>query len=446
MTMNLTKTWPVGILILGAGLCAIPARADGDAWQDVWQEKRATPVTHASLNWEQRALKRPQVQAQYEVRDQAETARPTTQRWVSPQRVARRQTVDQDSAELIPTPNQSGSPVQNRMIGAEGGEVVKRGATQYEAIPPGSVLNDPTVAHQGAVPCGHNAECGSIFDACGPCADPCCCPCEEPCDLGWEVFDGTCGPFLRGLSVFAGADGFRNPLDRAGPNNGNFGLNEGVNLARPLGDPWNCGYQVGANFVQSNFSVDSAAGQPFHRQYFATAGIFRREMCRGVQWGFAYDYMHDAYYDKSDLQQIRSETGYVLDETYEIGYYGAYALSFEQQTSRFGIRSSDMFALYIRRNFENCGTGRIWGGASGRGDGLLGFDLWFPLGSSLAIENRGTYLIPKGSGAEARGREAWGLVIQLVWYPGQNAKCQQQNPYRALFNVADDSLFMANRY
>jgi hypothetical protein len=55
-------------------------------------------------------------------------------------------------------------------------------------------------------------------------------------------------------------------------------------------------------------------------------------------------------------------------------------------------------------------------------------------------------MIPKqGQGETALTRESWGLIVQLVWYPGQNAKCQQQNPYRAFFNVADNSLFMVDR-
>ena len=57
-----------------------------------------------------------------------------------------------------------------------------------------------------------------------------------------------------------------------------------------------------------------------------------------------------------------------------------------------------------------------------------------------------SYLIPKqGRGDVAETRESWGLTIQLVWYPGQNAKCQQKNPFRALLPVADNSLFMVDR-
>ena len=49
-------------------------------------------------------------------------------------------------------------------------------------------------------------------------------------------------------------------------------------------------------------------------------------MCRGFQWGVAYDYLYDMYYSNASLQQLRSETGYVIDDTYEIGYYGDYGV------------------------------------------------------------------------------------------------------------------------
>ena len=71
---------------------------------------------------------------------------------------------------------------------------------------------------------------------------------------------------------------------------------------------------------------------------------------------------------------------------------------------------TDMFVLYVRRNFENGGDGRIWAGATGNGDGLLGADLWVPLGKGFALENRINYMIPKqGRGDTAQTRESWGL-------------------------------------
>ena len=104
-------------------------------------------------------------------------------------------------------------------------------------------------------------------------------------------------------------------------------------------------------------------------------------------------------------------------------------------------------SFYLRRNFENGGDGRLWGGATGNGDGLLGVDLWVPLGQGFCPGKPDQLHDPQAGHAatSAQPRESWGLVVQLVWYPGQNARCQQQNPYRPMFNVADNSLFMVDR-
>ena len=238
---------------------------------------------------------------------------------------------------------------------------------------------------------------GGECDDCGACDGPACGAC---CD-DWPLFDGNCGPWLRGLSVFLGGDAFKGPLDRG--TNGDFGLNEGLNLARPLGDPWGCGYQIGANFVQSDFSgakelvIDNHVfSAPYRKQYFATAAIFRRAECSGWQWGVAYDFLHDIFVSNANLQQIRSETSYLFDNTWELGYFGAYSVSTDKDRVVPGkLNASDMFCLYVRQNFECGGNGRLWAGATGDGDGLLGADLWVPLGKSFALQNEINYRIPK---------------------------------------------------
>jgi hypothetical protein len=439
--MNLAKTCLVGVLLFGGALWGTRAIAYTEVWQDVRQEKGTTGVarTVAAVDWEQRALKRPQA------------ANPTAQRWVNP-RVAQRPSYDQAAMETVPLPEESPTPIQKQAAPVRKPDASEPGAMQFEAIPPGSIFDGESTGRQrGCASCGQNGgEVAGDCDECGSCDE--CCP-DGGCDFGWEVFDGCCGPFLRGLSVFGGVDGFKGPLDRG--TNGNFGVNEGLNLARPLGDPWGCGYQIGANFVQTDFSgapAFSADGHnffeaPFRKQYFITAGLFRRACGCGFQWGLAYDFLHDIYYGNANLQQVRSETAFVLDETYEIGYYGTYGVGTDKDRVIDGkLDPTDMFILFVRRNFENGGDGRLWVGATGNGDGLLGADLWVPLGQGFALENRVNYMIPKqGRGDTAEARESWGLLIQLVWYPGQNARCQQKNPYRPIFNVADNSLFMVDR-
>jgi len=328
---------------------------------------------------------------------------------------------------------------------------------EMETIPPGEIQYDPIGSQNvysdggnagGCAACGRGP--GSVYED-GESCDVCGGGCVKYDAFGYECFDGCLHlGWLRNFSFSAGAIGFKGPRDRN--ENGNFGLQEGLHFAAPLGDPWGCGYQIGANAVESNFSGTRIAGNirtADRRQYFVTAGLFHRaEPCGGFQYGVAFDYMHDSYDEKVDLKQIRSESGYVIDDCYEIGYYGAYGVSKARLQNEDGamIEPTDMFVLYLRRNFENGGDGRIWGGATAQGDGLLGADIWIPLGRSFAIENSINYLIPKqGTGDTAQPREAWGLTMQLVWYPGRTALCQQRNPYRPLFKTADNSLFMVER-
>jgi hypothetical protein len=459
-TMKLSKIWLTGALLSSTILWNCCQESSAQEWQG-----KSADNTPVSTNWDQRVLKRPQ-------ESQWHAVQPA-------QNVSYNQPIDPETSTAhyqrpvkttsLPTHYRSAQrPVSNRDV-FETVSIPKQptpAAPQAEVIPPGEVQQSqpqqfepiasegPFAEEDGCSNCGGCGEC----DACETTG------CNAGCDNGWEVFDGHCGPWLKGLSVFAGVDGFKGSRDRG--TNGNFGVNEGVNLARPLGDPWGCGYQIGANFVQSDFSGVETVGASergrlfpanFRKQYFVTAGLFRRaDECGGLQGGIAYDYLYDMYDlkdnsvsentrgENASLQQLRSETGFVLNSTYDIGYYGAYGVGTDRHLDG-KLDPTDMFVLYVRRNFENGGDGRIWGGASGNGDGLIGVDLWVPLGNSFALENRANYMIPKGSGDTAQSRESWGLVMQLVWYPGQNAKCQQRNPYRPLFNVADNSLFMVDR-
>ncbi len=433
--MILSKTWLPGIVLAVTVLNALC----NDGWAQAWQDPSTNDNGTASTDWNQRVLKRTQ-RSQWEAKWQDGRSSTGSNRAAESRPVARHVSYEtevfdaQPAAQPVVTPRPQPALPNNA-------EIVEPGVTQFEPMASNGVF----AGSRGCANCG---DATGGCDTCNACDDA---PCGEACDLGWEVFDGRCGPFLRGLSVFAGADAFKGSMDRG--TNGNFGLNEGLNLARPLGDPWGCGFQIGANFVQSDFSGaprvnvgDYRLDASMRKQYFTTAGLFRRaDPCGGLQWGVAYDYMHDVYYENANLQQIRSETGWVIDSTYEIGYYGAYGIGTDRVFDG-KLDATDMFVFYARRNFENGGNGRLWGGATGNGDGLIGVDLWVPLGKSFALENRLNYMIPKeGTGTNAQSRESWGFVVQLVWYPGQNAKCQQQNPYRAMFNVADNSLFMVDR-
>jgi hypothetical protein len=262
---------------------------------------------------------------------------------------------------------------------------------------------------------------------------------------------GTLGWWLRDLSVYGGVDGFKGPFDLG--HNGNFGFHEGANFGAPLGF-WDWGWQLGFTAVHTNLSGDSAleARSSGRNQFFLTGGIFHRVPDWGFQWGVTYDWLHDEYYARADLKQIRSDTSFLLPGgTREIGYFGAYGtggtsyvLLTRQLKYYIFMDTTDIFAFYYRRYFSGGGDGRLWLGFSGNGDGLLGGEIRVPMGRSWALENRMNYLIPKhGRGPEG---ESWGVTIQLVWYPGQPARCVRYHPYRPMLNVADNTLFMTDTF
>ena len=231
--MNLTNTRIARIVLSGAAVGVICGNLMAQGWQPKWTSDNSA----TQGDWEQRVLKQPQA-AQQPAVQQAGTV---YQQPAGPYQVAQRPSFDRSTTGTVVMSD--GPVVTGRQrAGVSGGE---------EVIPPGTVQFDP-VASEGVFAGNGCATCGSPDGACGQCDSCGTAACGDCCGFGWEVFDGRCGPWLRGLSVFVGADGFKGPLDRG--TNGNFGLNEGLNLARPLGDPWGCGYQIGANFVQSDFS------------------------------------------------------------------------------------------------------------------------------------------------------------------------------------------------
>jgi hypothetical protein len=447
-TINTVRTW-FAVLLVGAALCS---NAWAQGWQPVCRDGSCvagrTTGAAAQVDWQQPAPTKTITRTAFD--DSSSVDSVAT-------RVDWQQQVLKRPEPMQPALAQRAQ--RARLVSNESPEAIPPGPTQFEPLAVEGAFADQGRRVRGAQPgCGcQDGEAVFGEFGGGECGDQCWTACDDCCDYGYEVFDGRGCRLLRDVSLSAGVHGFKGPLDRGA--NGNFGFQEGVNFAGPLGDPWGCAYQIGANFVQSNFTRSQTAtianerftAQSRH-QSFITAGIFRRELCSGLQWGVVYDYTRDNYYETYDLQQIRSEIGWVFGGCNEIGFYGAFGVSsVEQETvENRELKPVDMFTLYLRHTFENAGEGRIFGGATSYGDGLLGADLWVPLGHGFALENRFTYLIPNSKATDERPiptseRESWGLTIQLVWYPGQNARCQQRNAYRSLFGVADNALFMVDR-
>jgi hypothetical protein len=291
---------------------------------------------------------------------------------------------------------------------------------------------------------------GCADGACGIdgayCEEGACAPYFAEC---CPLLYGLGGTILRNVSIYGGAQGFKGPLDQGV--NGNFGFHEGFNFGSPLGDPWGIGYQIGFEADHSNFEGSGGTNGPGsnRNQVFLTAGLFHRALCGGIQWGVVFDYLSDDYFDRVEVGQIRTEVSLVRPSFGEFGFWGAFGTNDDNllvdQTWQGTVQSTDIYALFFRHYYCNGGQGRIWAGATGEGEGILGADFGVPVTDSWVLETNFTYLIPSSSNdATGREEEAWGMALQLVWYPGRRACGLHTSQFEPILPVASNSWFLTH--
>jgi len=264
--------------------------------------------------------------------------------------------------------------------------------------------------------------------------------------------------WYRDFTASAGVTAFENQSNLG--LRGNFGFNEYLNWAMPFWNAFGVGWQVGARAVQTNFNSTSAGGtgagsrlQSGGRdQVFVTTGFFTRAFeGRGLQGGAVYDALSDTYYESVDVSQIRGELSYVWGY-HELGFWGAFNAReqvgiFSPRSRSGGVASTvDLYTGFYRLHFGDANEARIWGGASGNGQGIVGTSIRAPMSRSLALEGTFTYLMAAESQTveldsqttNTFAPQAWNVGVNLVWYPAGRARRSLASPYRPLFDVADN--------
>lgn len=323
-----------------------------------------------------------------------------------------------------------------------------------DAVIDADILDDGTVIEEGDIISDDRFSFGG---ACGSCGKvPFAGPISPYYDLGSSSrppvpCDGICIPrhWVDEIALFAGPQGFVSPVDMG--SNGNFGYHEGVNLSGQFGrwlglGPLGLGYQVGATFLQSDFQGATILGPKgvSRNQQFFTAGIFRRAHAGyGLQGGVVYDYMHDTFYAKYSVAQVRVELSYLTLAGHEFGYWGAYHIHDGHDIVAgvpFGFRTIDLYNAFYRYNFANGTQGRVWAGGTGNKGGDLGGDVRLPLSNQWDLWAWYNYMIP-GAGSTSGGsaQQAWNLTFNIVWYPGRKPQGVHNTPFRALFAPADNN-------
>jgi len=262
--------------------------------------------------------------------------------------------------------------------------------------------------------------------------------------------------WYRDFTASAGITGFTNATDFG--LNGNFGTNEYLNWAMPFWNAFGIGWQVGWRGVQSNFRPatieigTNTLTKNARDQNFLTTGFFTRAFeGRGMQGGIVYDYLHDSWFENTDLAQLRYELSYVWGY-HEWGFWGASNIT--DQIGLFGNRTNtgvaDTLSLYTgfyRLQFGDANEWKVWAGGTSEADGIIGTLVRAPMHKSLALEGTFTYVIPgrnqvvdleRGGSVTTFSPSAWNVSVNVVWYPAARSRRSLASPYRPLFEVADN--------
>lgn len=332
--------------------------------------------------------------------------------------------------EEMPLPTDAGGPMMSTEIQSDG----------------------EWIGSPGGAPCCSDGSCSDCGPMCCEGVDGCGCGKCEPdtldlCTVGPHD-DESCDtvrirvPKFQEVMIFGGVHGFKGPYDQ-NRDTGNFGFQEGFNVGGKL--PFTeTGYQIGYQAQQSQLSGDANAGiADSFAQHFFTTGVFRRSR-DGFQGGAVWDLLLDERQSSVAFSQIRAEFGFVDRGCHEIGVTGAVHLKNNtflnaQQETSVTFQSVDQYLLYYRMHGPRGGEGRVYGGVTDDGDGIVGSDFMIPLTDSWGLLPEFTYLIPKDNGGTIAAREeAWNIAISLVWHWRGHARSCYSSPYRPLFNVADN--------
>lgn len=268
------------------------------------------------------------------------------------------------------------------------------------------------------------------------------------CSCGGGGCDTCCPPdachvAFENVQIFGGVEGFKSGVDQGV--NGNFGFHEGFNWAGPLFEYGGLGAQLGFRAVQSDLA-ESYLFNDNRIQYFLTTGLFYRQPDNhGWQGGVVWDWLHDDFYVQADVAQLRGEVSWIACGHHEIGFWTALSTTSDTVMSNINDEEItwqplDLYALFYRKYFENGATGRFSAGFTGEGQGLLGADFLAPLSKRCAIVANVNYAIGRNDPPpEETLSEAWGMTLSFVWFPGYKSPCSPRNPYRPMFDVADNT-------
>jgi hypothetical protein len=385
---------------------------------------------------------------------------------------------EMEQAEDLPLPGHLGQPPAERFDHDPFGEV---GGDYYPTCGPEGCGGGPGCG--GGCACGDACSCGDACEpgcgcrsGCGDACEPGCgcssnCGCGPGCGCGCRQghrCDGECCndcfcigpgdpeschsvrlrvPKWQELHFFAGAHGFKGPYDLE-RDSGNFGFHEGFNSGFKIPYTY-AAYQIGYQATHSQLNGDEENDiEEGHTQHFSTFGLFRRTQ-DGLQFGTAWDVLVDERWSSRSFHQLRSEMSWVDCGTHELGFSATVGMNEheleDEEEDEITFRASDQYLIFYRIHGKRGGEGRLYAGWNDDSDGILGSDMMLPVHDRWSVNTGFTYLIPDAKdGEDGASEEAWNIHLALVWHWGCTARKGHCNPYRPLFNVANNGYLIVD--
>lgn len=278
----------------------------------------------------------------------------------------------------------------------------------------------------------------------------------------WE--DESEESWLDTTYVWVGADVYKSIGERITNINGGTGaltsspgLVTGFNTGVGLVDDWGLRGQFGASvglydpkgrlgIVPSQNTAES--------QVFITTGVYKRgDMINEgdrISYGVVLDYFHANDWGVNtsafDLTQLRGVFGYALNESTEVGLFGAFGLN-EQRAAvtvagapgvRRPIRAMDNINLYVKKTYGPANVTGYIGILDGIGEWQVGMFGQAPLSEHWSLYTNVNYVSPSAkSGPRGSGEEQYNFGAGLCFF------FSRSNPNGLpLLNVANNGSFL----
>jgi hypothetical protein len=258
------------------------------------------------------------------------------------------------------------------------------------------------------------------------------------------------------LSIFAGLEGSKQPQDYGV--NAHFGGRVSANLGLPLCKHIGLGLQIGTsiNYTDNAVQVFDRLGEVSGRsQSFTTLGVFQR-LDNGVVWAAAWDFLHQNYFDQTNLSQARGRIGWQFGNE-EIGIRAQ--VSHDSDRAFFlgaipvVLEPVSQGALYWARTWENAARTTLWLGiAESHGERnvafeallmdpnqrpsgervLFGAEVDIPLSDHWSLFGQANFITPAYTGTVDS-------YLGVAFYPGGGARRARTNRYAPVQPVANST-------